>query len=154
MTTGTEEGSNFKLFRGGTETELDARDEDQAFYADGTRDICRKKLDWLIRCYRCAVNNYPQECCSPRPLPVPPGYHTNLDKRAEMAANSILPPTLKMILKRYYLLPVRQSPVLPHPENPSCPSSLPCTKPKSSGDDQTESGSLGAPVDGPKEEQS
>ena len=71
-----------------------------------------------------------------------------------MAAKGILPPTLKMILKRYYLLPVRQSLVLPHPENPSCPSSLPCDEPKSSEDDQTESDSLGAPVDGPKEKQS
>ena len=71
-----------------------------------------------------------------------------------MAAKGILPPTLKMILRKHYPLPVRQSPVLPHPEIPSPSSSLPCTEPESSGEDQTESDSLGAPVDGPREEQS
>ena len=45
-------------------------------------------------------------------------------------------------------------PVSPHPEIPACSSSLPCTEPESSRDDQTESDSLGPPIDGPKEEQS
>ena len=40
---------------------------------------CRNELDWLIKCYLCAVNGYPEEnCCPLMPLPVPPGYHINL----------------------------------------------------------------------------
>ena len=71
-----------------------------------------------------------------------------------MARKGILPPTLKMTTKKYYLLLVRQSPVPPHPETPSYLSSLPCTESESSGDDQTESGSLEAPADGSEEERS
>ena len=66
-----------------------------------------------------------------------------------MAAKGILPPTLKMILKKYYPLPI-----LLHPEISSCSSPLPCTEPESSERDQTESDSLRAPVDESKEEQS
>ena len=71
-----------------------------------------------------------------------------------MAANGILQPTRKMILKKYYPLPVRQSPVLPHPEIPLCLSSLPCTELESSEDDQIERGSLEALADGSEEERS
>ena len=69
-----------------------------------------------------------------------------------MARKSILPPTLKSTLKTYNPLPVCQSPVPQHPKIPYCSSPLPCTEPESSGGDQTESDSLGAPVDGLKEE--
>ena len=69
-----------------------------------------------------------------------------------MARKGILPPTLKMTTKRYCPLLVRQSPVSPYPETPSYLSSLPCTESESSGDDQTESGSLEAPADGSEEE--
>ena len=119
-------------------------------------EACRNELDWIIKCYLCAVHNYPEEYCPPIPLPVLPGYNKHLGKRAETAAKGILLPTLIMvILKKYYPPPVRQSPVPPHPEIPSCSSSLPCTEPESSRDDQTKSDSLEAPlVDGPKEEQS
>ena len=117
-------------------------------------EACRNELDWLLKCYLCAVNDYPEEYCPPRPLQVFSGYHTKLVTRAKMAVRGILPPPLKMILKKHFPLPVRQSPVLPHPEIPSCSSSLPCTEPESSGVDQTESHSFGVPVDGPKEEQS
>ena len=82
-----------------------------------------------------------------------PDCTNSLTRRWEIARKGILPPTFKVILEKCYPLPVRQSPVLPHPEIPSCSSSLPCTEPESSGDGQTESDSLGAPVDEPKEEQ-
>ena len=59
-----------------------------------------------------------------------------------MAAKGILPPTLKIVLKKYYPLPV-----LLHPKIPSRSSSLPYTEPESSGDNQTENDSLGAPAD-------
>ena len=49
-----------------------------------------------------------------------------------MAAKGILPPTLKMILKKYY--------------------PLPCTEPESSRNDHIESYSLKAPADGLEEE--
>ena len=71
-----------------------------------------------------------------------------------MATKGILPPTLEIIVKKYYPLPVRQSSVLPHPEIPSCSSPLPCTELESLGDDQTERDYFGVPVNGPKEEQS
>ena len=70
----------------------------------------------------------------------------------EMARKGILPPTLKTNIKTYCPLLVRQSPVPPHPETPSYLSSFPCTESESSGDDQTESGSLEAPADGSEEE--
>ena len=71
-----------------------------------------------------------------------------------MAVKGVLPPTLKMVLKKYYPLPVHPLSGSPHPEIPSWSPLLPCTEPESSGDDQTESGYFGAPADGPKEERS
>ena len=106
------------------------------FFMQMELEAYRKELDWLKQCYIRAVNDYPNEDCSPMPLLVPPGYHTYLRKRAEMAAKGILPPTLKIIRKMHYPLPVCQSPVLPHPESPPCSSLLPCTEPESSGDDR------------------
>ena len=69
-----------------------------------------------------------------------------------MAKEGILPPTLKITLKKYYPLTIHQPLVPPRPELPTYLSPLPCTEPESSGDDQTESDSLGAPADGREEE--
>ena len=69
---------------------------------------CRDEFDWLMRCYRCAVNDCPEECCPPIPLPVLPAYIINLIKRAGMTENGILPPTLEIIYQTYYPLPVKQ----------------------------------------------
>ena len=52
---------------------------------------------------------------------------------------------------KYYPLTVHQPLVPPYPQIPLCLSPLPCT-PESSGDNQTDSASLGAPVDGQGEE--
>ena len=49
-------------------------------------EACEGDLDWLIRCYLCAVNDYPEEYGPPMPLPVPPGYHKKMEKRAQIAA--------------------------------------------------------------------
>ena len=71
-----------------------------------------------------------------------------------MGEKGVLPPTRKRILKKYYPLPVHQPLVLPHPKIPPCSSPLPCTDPESSGNGQTESDSLRAPVDRSDEERS
>ena len=69
-----------------------------------------------------------------------------------MAKSDILPSTLNMNIKKYYSLPVHQTPILPSSEIPPCSSPMPCTEPESSGDDQIESDSLGEQVDGQEEE--
>ena len=82
---------------------------------------CRNELELLIRCDHCAADNYPEEEYPLRPLPIPPDYIDNLQRRLEKAINGILPPTLKMILKAYYPLPARQAIVhLQQQENSSC----------------------------------
>ena len=91
-------------------------------------EACMDEMDWLGRCYLSAVNDYLEENCPPMPLPVPPGYYINLEKRAQIAAKSILPPTLKIILKKYYPLLVHPRPSLPQPEILPCSSPLPCTE--------------------------
>ena len=78
--------------------------------------MCRDKPDWLMRCYQCAVNNYPEENCPPMPLILPNG-HTSLCKKAEVAAKGILPPPLKMVLKTHYPLRVKQQPQTSPPSN-------------------------------------
>ena len=71
-----------------------------------------------------------------------------------MEKKGILPPTLKMILKTYYPLPVSQPPLPPQDKKtPSYPPPLPCTEPDSLGDDQTKSESPGAPTDGREQDQ-
>ena len=52
-------------------------------------EVCGGEFDWLTRYYICAVNDYQEEYCPPMPFPVPPGYNTNLEKRAQMTANGI-----------------------------------------------------------------
>ena len=76
-------------------------------------DNCRDELLWLIRCHNCAADNCPEKEHPRRPLPIPPDYINNLQRRLEKPLNVVLPPTLTMILKTYYLLPVRQAPVHP-----------------------------------------
>ena len=61
-------------------------------------EVYRNELDWLTKCHLCAVNDYPKEYCPPMPLPTPPGYHTNLEKGAQIAAKGIFSPTLMILL--------------------------------------------------------
>ena len=66
---------------------------------------CRNKLGWLIRHHNCIVDNCPEEDYPPMPRPIPPGYTENLGRRMRKAVKGILPPTIKMILKRHYPIP-------------------------------------------------
>ena len=87
---------------------------------------CRDDFDCLIRYYHCAINNYPEYYCPPMPLPVSFDCTNSWGERAEMAEKDILPPTLKMILKTHYPLPVKQpSPTSPPSNTPPFPSPLP-----------------------------
>ena len=67
---------------------------------------CKKELDWLLRGL---VNNCSEEDYLPMSLPIRPDYARKLARRAEMAKKSILPPSYKMALNKYFSLPVRQS---------------------------------------------
>ena len=92
----------------------------------------RDELDWLIISYLCAVNDNTLEYCAPMYLPVTPGYHTKLGKRAQMAAKGIIPPALEMILETRHPLPAQHQsqPVLPPSEIQPYPSPLPCARPR------------------------
>ena len=118
-------------------------------------DNCRNELGWLIRCPNCSVDNNPEEDYPPRPLPISPGYSEKLDRRSRKEIKGIIPPTLKMILKAYYPLSLRQAPVHSQQQKiqPCLPSLMPGTKPESFRDDQTRSSSFEAQADGRKEEQ-
>ena len=99
---------------------------------------CRDELGWLIRRHNCIVDTCcPEKDYPPMPLPIPPGYTDNLERRMRKAVKGILPTTIKMILKTHYPLPARQAPVHPQQQKiPSCsPSPMPRTKPESLGDD-------------------
>ena len=77
---------------------------------------CRTGLGWLIRSHNnCIVDNCPKEDYPPMPLPIPPGYTKNSERRMEKAVEGILPPTLKVFLKTYYSLSARQA--LVHPKH-------------------------------------
>ena len=80
-----------------------------------------------MRCYYCAVNNYPEECCLLMPLPVPPKYYVkSMEKRGQMAGKGILPPTLNIVIQTHYPLPVQnQLPVSPPSDMSPSPSPLP-----------------------------
>ena len=117
---------------------------------------CRNELGWLIRSHNnCIVDNCPKEDYPPMPLPIPPGYTKNLERRMEKAVKGILPPTLKVFLKTYYSLPAHQALVHPkHSEiSPFSQSPISYIKPKSAGDDHTKSASFGAQAEGWNEEQ-
>ena len=62
----------------------------------------------MTRCHNCATNNCSEEEYLARPLPIPPDYIDNLQSRLVKVEKRSLPPTLKMILKAYYL-PARQA---------------------------------------------
>ena len=124
---------------------MDAPDEGQAFHADGTRGVPRCVQSY-IKMPSLHSQQLPTDYCSHMPLPIPPDYAKNLIRRWEMEKKGISPPTLKVPFKYYYPLPVHHPLVPPRPEIQTCSSSLPCTEPELSGDDQTESESLGAPV--------
>ena len=86
---------------------------------------CRDKLDWLSKCYLCAVNSCQEEYCPPMLLPIASDYAKKSVRRPEMAQKGILPPTSKMTLKKYDPLPVHQSPVLSQHHHISCSKSMP-----------------------------
>ena len=65
----------------------------------------------MIRRHNCSAFNFLQEEYPPRPLPIPPDYIDNLQSRLVKVKKSILPPTVKMILKTHYHLPAHQAPV-------------------------------------------
>ena len=93
---------------------------------------CREESDWLERCFRCEVNNYPEEYCPPKFLPVPPDYRIYLLKRVQMSVKGILRPTFKMVHKTRYPLPVNHQLIIPPPlDGPPHPSPLPYAEPES-----------------------
>ena len=109
-----------------------------------------------MRCHNCIVDNCSEEDYPPRPLPIPPGYTEHLERKMRKSVKGKLPPTLKLILKTYYPLPARQTPVHPkHPENSLClQSPMPYTEHELLGDDETKSASFGAQqADGREKEQ-
>ena len=129
------------------ENDTDARNEDQAFYADGTQEVkeCVRMTDKMSRLHsRIAQRTTPLLSVIQK-----------MERRMEMAAKDILPPTLNVNIKTYYPLPAHQAPV--HPKHPAISSCLqlpmPYTEPESLGDDQTKSASFGAHADGRKKEQ-
>ena len=70
-------------------------------------EACLEEVSWSIRCYNCEVLGCPQEEYPARLLPIyPPNYEDNLQNRLIMAQKSMFPPSLKMILKSEYQLPV------------------------------------------------
>ena len=70
-------------------------------------EACLEEVSWSIRCYNCEVLGCPQEEYPARLLPIlPPNYEDNLQNRLIMAQKGIFPPSLKMILKSEYQLPV------------------------------------------------
>ena len=72
-------------------------------------EACLEEFNWMIRCHNCEVLNCPQEECPARPLPIPPpNYIDDFQSRLIKVQKRIFPPSLKMILKTYYHLPVRR----------------------------------------------
>ena len=101
---------------------------------------CRNEPDWLIRCSCFAVNTFSEGYCPSVPLAVPPDYHQTLCKRGQMLLKDILPPTLKMILKTSYPLPIKQQPSISPPSDITPSSSLfASAESESLWDDQIES---------------
>ena len=72
-------------------------------------EACLEELNWMIRCHNCEALSCPQEEYTARPLPItPPNYIDNLQSRLVKVPKGIFPPSLKVILKTYYHLPVRR----------------------------------------------
>ena len=118
-------------------------------------ESCGNELGWLIRCHNCSVDNCSEENYPPRLLLIPPGYIETLERKLRKAIKGIFPPTLKIILKTHYPIPVRQAPVHPQQQkiSPCSPSRMPCNMPESLRENQTNSSYFGAQADGTKEEQ-
>ena len=114
-------------------TEFDVRDENQASYVDETRGV-QESAGLANKMSSMRSQQLSRTVLSTDALSIPLGYHTILEKRAQMAVTGILPLTFNIILKTVHSLPVSPNPV----------HSLPCTKPESSGNDQIESYSFGA----------
>ena len=72
-------------------------------------EACLDKINWMIRCHNCEAPNCPQEKYPSRLLPIPPDYIDNLQSRLIKVKKSMLPPTLKMILKTCYHPLARQA---------------------------------------------
>jgi hypothetical protein len=68
-------------------------------------EACWEELTWMINCHNCEALNRPEEEYPARPLPIPPNYIDNLQRRLINAKRGVMPPTLKMILKTRYQLP-------------------------------------------------
>ena len=64
-------------------------------------EACLDDINWMIKCHNCEALNCPQEEYPSRLLPIPPNYIDNLQ--------SILPPTLNIILKTYHHPPARHA---------------------------------------------
>ena len=72
-------------------------------------EACLKEFNWMIRCHNCEALNCPQEEYPARLLSIPPpNFIDNLQSRLIKVQKGIFPPSLKMILKTYYHLPVRR----------------------------------------------
>ena len=44
-------------------------------------EACWKELAWMINCHNCEALNRPEEEYPARPLPIPPNYIDNLQRR-------------------------------------------------------------------------
>ena len=74
-------------------------------------EACLDEITWMIRCHNCEALNSPQDKYPARSLPIPPDYIDKLQSRLIKVKKSILPSTLKMILKTHYHLPARPTPI-------------------------------------------
>ena len=75
-------------------------------------ESCLEEINWMVRCHNCEALNCPQEEYPARPLPIPPNYINNLQRRLIKVKKRILPPTLKMI-KMYCPPPASSAPKTP-----------------------------------------
>ena len=74
-------------------------------------EACLEELNWMIRCHNCEALNYPQEKYPAKPLSTPPpNYIDNLQSTLIKVQKEIYPPSLKIILKTSYNLPVARRP--------------------------------------------
>ena len=70
-------------------------------------EACLEGINWMIRCHNCEALNCQLEEYPARPMPIPPKYFDSLQSRLIKVKKGVLPPTLKIILKTHYHLPVR-----------------------------------------------
>ena len=71
-------------------------------------EACLEEINRMIRCHNCEALDCPQEEYLARPLPIPPDYIGNLQRRLIKVEKGALPPTLIIILKTNYHLPPRR----------------------------------------------